>query len=70
MRKNLLALLALCCAAGVGPAQDPKAAAPAESDRSGLDTYLTRWEDAMRKIDTLAVARVTSPTRMSVYSCS
>src|SRR5437879_5433615 len=60
MRKTRLALLALCCTIGVGtaqpPAPAPAPAPPLDPPRNTLDSYLMRWEDAMRKIDTLAVA--------------
>jgi TIGR03009 family protein len=50
MRKTLLAAAAMWCLVPSAPAQPPE---PAKNE---LDAFLQRWEDAMRKIDTLAVA--------------
>ncbi len=59
--KTCLAVLVLCGLAGVGLAQAPAPPAPAapgqlDPARNALDAYLMRWEDAMRKVDSLAVA--------------
>lgn len=51
MRKTLFTVAALGCLVPLASAQPP-----AETTANQLDTYLTRWEDAMRKIDSLAVA--------------
>jgi TIGR03009 family protein len=53
MRKTLFAVAAVCCLVPVAQAQP---AAPADSAKNQLDDYLQRWEDAMRKVDSLAVA--------------
>ena len=66
MRKTWIALLALAAATAAGRAQAPAtsppsapavpAAAPFDPDRNPLDRYLQRWEEAMKKVDTLALA--------------
>ncbi len=55
MRKTCLALLALGVFGIAGLAQPPQTA-PVEPQRDNLDAYLTRWEDAMKTVNTLAVA--------------
>ena len=67
MRKTWIALLALATVTAAGRAQAPAtsppsapaatpAAAPFDPDRNPLDRYLLRWEEAMKKVDTLALA--------------
>src|SRR5262249_25361049 len=38
------------------PPAAPPAAAPFDPERNPLDRYLLRWEEAMKKVDTLALA--------------
>jgi TIGR03009 family protein len=56
MRILFLAALALGCLVGKAPAQEPERPAPLDPEKNQLDNYLTRWEDAMRKVDSMAVA--------------
>ena len=63
MRKTRIALLTLACVAAAGRAQQPAPARPAappapaalDPGRNALDAYLLRWEEAMKKVDTLAL---------------
>jgi len=64
MRKTWIALLTLASTTAPGRAQAPAtpppsappAAAAFDPDRNALDRYLLRWEEAMKKVDTLALA--------------
>ncbi len=63
MRKTCLALLALGVLGTAGLAQSPPpapaaapAAAPGEAQGNDLDKYLLHWEDAMKTVNSLAVA--------------
>jgi len=55
MRKTCLALLALCCASHAAWGQ-PAPAAPLDPSRDALDSHLLRWEESMKKLNSLAVA--------------
>jgi TIGR03009 family protein len=65
MRTIHLAMLALVVTCSAALAQEPRLVAPApegpaapalDPTRNALDAYLLKWEEAMKKVDTLAVA--------------
>jgi TIGR03009 family protein len=64
MRKTWITLLALASVTAAGRAQGPAtprpsappATAPFDPAKNPLDRYLLRWEEAMKKVDTLALA--------------